>query len=117
MTDEVPLFDLSQLTFEEFVSLFFNHDIEKEEYWYQEAALQTLNDFDDKGVSSPAVIVGHMARLFTKFSAVVSEYSLPQVNAGIWAMFGYGGFRLEKHLWLPVVPLGERLSCIRSMYF
>ncbi len=117
MTDDMPLFDLSQLTFEEFVSFFFNHDIEKEEYWYQEAALQNFNDFDDKGVSSPAVIVEHMTRLFTEFSAVASRYSLPQINTGIWAMFGYGGFRLEKHLWLPAVPLGERLSCIRSMYF
>ena len=48
MTDDIPLFDLSQLNFEEFVSFFFNHDIDKEEYWYQEAALQNFDDFDDK---------------------------------------------------------------------
>lgn len=117
MTDDMPLFDLSQLNFEEFVSFFFDHDMEKEEYWYQEPDLLDFNAFDDKGVSSPPVIVKHMTRLFTDFSAVASRYSLPQINAGIWAMFGYGGFQLEKHLWLPAAPLGERLRCIRSMYF
>ena len=113
----MPLFDLSQLNFEEFVSFFFNHDMEKEEYWYHEPALQDFNAFNDKNVSSPAIIVEHMTRLFTEFSAVALRYSLPQINAGIWAMFGYGGFQLEKHLWLPATPLDQRLSCIRSMYF
>lgn len=117
MADDKPLFDLSLMNFEEFVSFFFNHDIKKEEYWYQEPALQNFNDFHDKDVSSPAVIVEHMTRLFTEFSAVASRYSLPQINAGIWAMFSYGGFRLQKHLWLPAAPVEDRLRCIRSMYF
>lgn len=113
----MSLFDLSQLTFEEFVSFFFDHDVQKEEHWYQDPALDTFNDFDDEGVSSPVVIVEHMSRLFTGFSVEVSRFSLPQINAGIWAMFSYGGFRLQKHLWLPAAPLSSRLNCIRSMYF
>jgi hypothetical protein len=117
MADDMPLFDLSQLNFEEFVSFLFDHDMEKEEYWYHEPALHTFNTFNDKDVSSPSIIVKHMTRLFTEFSAVASRYSLPQINAGIWAMLGYGGFQLEKHLWLPAAPLDERLACIRSMYF
>ena len=117
MADDMPLFDLSQLNFEEFVSFLFDHDMEKEEYWYHEPALHTFNTFNDKDVSSPSIIVKHMTRLFTEFSAVASRYSLPQINAGIWAMLGYGGFQLEKHLWLPAAPPDERLACIRSMYF
>lgn len=116
MTDNMPLFDLSLLTFEEFVSFFFDHDVQKEEYWYQDPALENFNDFDDKGVSSPSVIVEHMTRLFTEFSVVASKYTFQQINAGIWAMFTYGGFHLQKHLWLPVVPLALRLNCIGSMY-
>jgi hypothetical protein len=104
------------------VSFFFNHDIEKEEYWYQEPALQNFNDFDDKGASSPAVIIEHMTHLFTEFSAVASRYSLPQVNAGIWAMFSYGGsgsrstcgFRLR--LWKNGSAVSAPCtSCIQTM--
>lgn len=113
----MPLFDLSQLTFEEFISFFFDHDIATEEHWYQEPALENFNDFDDEGVSTPETIVEHMTRLFREFAMVAARFSLPQINAGIWAMFSWGGFHLQKHLWLPAAPLEQRLVCIRSMYF
>ena len=111
------LFDLSQLSFEEFVSFFFDHDMATEEFWYRNPSFDSLSDLDDDGVAAPLVIVEHMTRLFTNFAETVSEFSLAQVNAGIWAMFTYGSFRLQKHLWLPSVPLANRLRCIQSMYF
>jgi len=111
------LFDLSRLTFDEFVSFFFDHDIATEGHWYENPDFDNLNDFDDEGVASPLVVVEHMARLFTNFAEVASKFSLEQINAAIWAMFTYGSFRLQKHLWLPSVPLQRRLECIRSMYF
>jgi len=112
----MTLFDLSQLSFDEFVCFFFDHDVDKEEHWYQEAALENFHCFDDDDTSSPAVVVGHMTRLFTQFVSLASQYSPQQINAGIWAMFSYGGFRVQKHLWLEATPLPERLGCIRSMY-
>jgi hypothetical protein len=112
----MALFDLSQLSFDEFVCFFFDHDVDKEEYWYREAALENFHCFDDDDTSSPEVVVGHMTRLFTKFASIASQYSLQQINAGIWAMFTYGGFVVQKHLWLEATPLPERLACIRSMY-
>lgn len=111
------VFDLSQLSFEEFVSLFFDHDITTEEHWYQSPDFTNIDDFDDEGVRSPSVVVAHMTRLFTNFANVVSQFSLPQINSAVWAMFTYGAFRLQKHLWLPSVALAERLDCIHSMYF
>jgi hypothetical protein len=117
MAEGMPLFDLSEMSFEEFVSFFFDHDIQEEEYWYQDPALENFHDFDDEGVSSPATIVEHMIRLFKDFPNVASRFSPPQINAGIWAMFSWGGFRLHKHLWLQAAPLAQRLCCIRSMYF
>lgn len=117
MTGDAPLFDLSELTFEEFVAFFFDHDVAKEEHWYRDPELSNLNDFDDEGVASPDIIVQHMTRLFGDFAQVVSRFSLKQINSGIWAMFTYGPFRLQKHLWLPAVALPQRLDCIRSMYF
>jgi hypothetical protein len=112
----MALFDLSQLSFDEFVCFFFDHDVDIEEHWYQEPALENFHDFDEDDTSSPAVVVGHMTRLFTQFPSIAMQYSVEQINAGIWAMFSYGGFRVQKHLWLGATPLPERLGCIRSMY-
>jgi hypothetical protein len=117
MDGDRPLFDSSRLSFDEFVNFFFDHDIGAEEYWYLDPVFASWSDFDDEGVASPRVIVGHMTRLFTDFADVAPRFSLPQVNAGIWAMFTNQPFRLQKHLWLASVPLVERLGCIRSMYF
>jgi hypothetical protein len=110
------LFDLSRLSFNEFVRLFFDHDITKEGDWYQNPKFNNLSDFDDEGVASPFIVVEHMTRLFTNFADIASQFSLLQTNAAIWAMFTYG-FRLQKHLWLPSVPFQQRVECIRSMYF
>lgn len=109
-------FDLSNLTFDEFVTLLFDHDPETEEHWYQDANLGTFDDFSDVGVKSPEIVVAHMTRLFATFCEWASKFSLPQINVGIWAIFSHGGFRVQKHLWLPSVPLEQRLECIRSMY-
>lgn len=71
----------------------------------------------DVEVSSPSIVVQYMTRLFTKFAEAVSVFSLRQVNAGIWAMLGPSPFALHNHLWLPTVPLSDRIDCVRSMYF
>jgi hypothetical protein len=114
--DDKPLFDLSELNFDEFVSFFFDRDTKAEEYWYQDRSLSSWNDFDEETMRSPEVIVGHMTRLFTNFTDIASEFSLEQINAGIWAMFTNQPFRLQKHLGLLATPLPERLDCIHSMY-
>ena len=116
MDADKPLFDLSQLSFDEFVSFFFDHEIEVEEFWYQDPALATWSMWDDSGISLPSTIVEHMTRLFTNFANIAPAFSLPQINTGIWAMLGPDPFKLHKHIWLPAVPLPERLACIRSMY-
>jgi len=117
MSLEEPLFDLSQLTFDEFVNFFFDHDVDAEEHWYQDPSFDNFNDFNDEGVMSPRIVVGHMTRLFTSLTDVLSRFSQRQINAGVWAMFSYGPFRLQKYLWLPSTPITERLDCIHSMFF
>jgi hypothetical protein len=111
MDPNTPIFDLSQLRFDEFVSLFFNHDIDIEEFWYQDPEML------DVEVSSPSIVIEYMTHLFTKFAEVASTFSLRQINAGIWAMLGPHPFALHNHLWLPTVPLSHRIGCVRSMYF
>ena len=90
--------------------------MEAEEFWYQDPALLGWDLFDDAAVKTPSVVVDHMTHLFTNFADVVDAFSLPQINAGIWAMFGPDPFVLHKHLWLPSVPLSNRTACIASMY-
>ncbi len=116
MDGDQPLFDFSRLNFDEFVSFFFDHDIATEEFWYLDSDLLCMSDFDDEGVASPRVIVGHMTRLFTNFADIPLRFSPPQINAGIWAMLSHQPFRSQKHLWLQSTPLVERLDCIHSMY-
>lgn len=116
MDGDKPLFDLAQLNFDEFVSFFFDHDIDVEEFWYHDPAFITLGIFDDEDTSSPAIVVDYMSRLFTTFVETLARFSLQQIDTGIWAMLGPDPFVLHKHLWLPTVPLLERTACIRSMY-
>jgi hypothetical protein len=117
MAGDSPLFDLSQLSFDEFVSFFFDRDVEAEEFWYQDPVLATHGVFDESGIQYSSTIVEHMTRLFTNFAEVASGFSLPQINVGVSAMFGPAPFQLHNHLWLPTVTLSGRLACIRSMYF
>ena len=82
MESDGPVFDLSLLSFDEFVSLFFDHDLVVEEFWYQDPAFINSSSMfdDDRGMSSPAVVIEHMSRLFTNFAASVSAFSLPQTR-------------------------------------
>jgi hypothetical protein len=117
MDDDRPLFDLSQLSFDEFVSFFFDHDVATEEFWHWDPALASFSYLGDESVAAPQIIVEHMTRLFTDFAQVAAKFSLPQINGGIWAMFGPSPFELHKYLWLPSIQLSARVACIRSMYF
>jgi len=117
MDDDRPLFDLSQFSFDEFVSFFFDHDVATEEFWHLDPDLASLSSLGDEGVAAPQIIVEHMTRLFIHFEQVASKFSLPQINGGIWAIFGPNPFELHKYLWLSSTPLSARVACICSMYF
>jgi hypothetical protein len=51
------LFDLSQLSFEEFISFFFDHDITTEGDWYQNPDFDNFSDWDDDRVGSRLVLI------------------------------------------------------------
>lgn len=104
--------DFSSLTFHEFVRFFFDHDIATEENW---ALAANYCWPEESRPASPSAIVEHMTRLFGSFAEVASRYSLPQINAGIWAMLGEP-FRLQEYLWNRTVPLSRRLTCVGAMY-
>lgn len=100
--------DLSTLSFEQFVSFFFNH-AENEQFWYADARY-ALNDIP---ISNP-VVVEHLTQLFSAFSAAVSRYSPAQISHGIWAIFS-PSFALTEVLWDSSVTVEKRAKCIRAM--
>src|SRR5215831_18674035 len=69
------LFDLSRLTYDEFVSFFFSHDVETEGDWYLDPEYGFSDWFSDEGVTSPAVVVRHMTRLCTEFTETATKFS------------------------------------------
>ncbi len=91
-------FDLSLLTFDEFVVFFFDRDIESDEHWACEIP---SNWSTAPKPASPAAIVAKMRLLFSHFAAKVSNYSLPQINSGIWAM------NMSSIFGPAAVPLGQ----------
>jgi hypothetical protein len=70
--------------------------------------------FEGVETSSPAIIVSHMTRLFSEFGAIAPQYSMGQIDQGIWGILGER-LRLCELLWDESVPLPERAACIRSM--
>ena len=83
------------------VNCFFDVDL-REEYTFFDA-------------QDPAKVVNHMTRLFGDFPKALSVFTLPQINQGVWVMFGHN-FECQRYLFDRSVPLEKRLACIRSMY-
>ena len=56
-----------------------------------------------------------MTRLFGDFPKALATFTLPQINQGVWVMFG-SNFECQRYLFDPSVPLEKRLGCIRAMF-
>jgi hypothetical protein len=117
LTDDAPdILDLSAMTFEQFVQFFFARDVVPDEEQFHYFLGDSLGRrFDETERSSPAVVVGYMTRLFSEFGRIAPEYSLGQIDQGIWGILGEAQ-RLYELLWAQSVPLPQRVECIRSMY-
>jgi hypothetical protein len=117
LTDEtLRILDLSSKTFEEFVAFFFARELvpddEQFDYFLREPSGQ---QYDEAAPSSPDVVVGHMTKLFSEFGRIAPQYSLAQLDQGVWGILG-ANLRLHELVWDSAVPLPQRLQCIRSMF-
>jgi hypothetical protein len=117
LTDDTPRnLDLSSLTFDQFVEFFFARepvpDDQQYDYFMRDPSGQ---QFDEAAPSSPSVIVEHMARLFAEFGRIAPNYSLAQLDQGVWGLLGLN-LHLYELLWDSSLPLERRIHCIRSMY-
>lgn len=117
MTEDASrILDLSARTFDEFVKLFFAREVvphdERFDYFLRDPSGQK---YDEAVMSSPEVVVEYMTRLFSEFGQIAPDYSLAQLDQGIWGILGFS-VRLYELLWDPSVRLPQRVGCIRSMY-
>jgi hypothetical protein len=108
--------DLSLLTFQEFTAFFFARAVvpDDEQFDYFLTDLRGQKYYESMP-SSREVLVNHLTKLFSGFGQIARAYTLPQVDQGVWGIWG-AKLRLNEFLFDPSVQLTSRLSRIRSMY-
>ena len=104
-------FDLSALTYPEFLAFFFDRPVvgDKERYDLFRSGI------DYFVASNPTTVVAHVQVMCRSFSELTHVYSHEQLDQGLWAVFG-AAISCERFLFDPTVDLGLRIDCIESMY-
>jgi hypothetical protein len=117
LDEELKHLDLSSKSFDEFVAFFFDREVVKLEppNDFFVADFFQIGHFDESIPSSPEIIVDYMTQLFSQFGQIAPNYSLPQLDQGIWNLLGES-LGLYRVLWDSSIPLAKRSECIRSMY-
>ncbi|MCM3873796.1 MAG: hypothetical protein ND895_24170 [Pyrinomonadaceae bacterium] len=110
-------FDCSALSYDQWIRFFFD----RPESPQSDDLVNYRFDFDLReeytffDAQDPAKVVSHMTTLFGDFPKALSAFTLPQINQGVWVIFG-SIFECQRYLFDPSVPLEKCLGCIRSMY-
>lgn len=114
--DELRDLDLSSFSFEEFTAFFFAREVvpDDEQFDYFLTDLHG-EKYSESIPAFPEVLVDYLTKLFLEFGQIASQYSLAQVDQGIWGIWGEN-LRLYEFLFTSSVPLESRERCIRSMY-
>ena len=105
-------FDLSALSYPQFLDFFFDRPIVGDDKEYD---LYRCG-FDGFIASNLATVVSHVQAMCRGFSELTMVYSPEELNQGLWAVFG-AGISCEQFLFDPAVDLALRIDCIESMYF
>lgn len=104
-------FDLSVLTYPQFLKFFFDRPVVGDEKEYD----LFHSGIDSFVATDPATVVAHLEAMCRDLSELPSIYSLEQLDQGLWALFG-AGIRCGKYLFDCDVNRGARKSCVESMY-
>ena len=110
MSEEWREFDLSALTYPEFLAFIFDRPVVSHPEAYQlfHSGLEIL-------VSDPVIVVDHVRKMCKELGGLRSSYSIEQMDQGLWAHFGTVISRGE--FFDSVVNPSMRIECIESMYF
>lgn len=95
----------TNVSFEEWVRCVFDHPVDREAWYWA--------DDDDAFEPNPVRLVAHSTRLFEQSAEVLARFTDEQVDQGFWFLVGAPP-ELDV-LCANVVPLPDRLQCIRSM--
>ncbi|MBI5687640.1 MAG: hypothetical protein HZC54_21425 [Verrucomicrobia bacterium] len=97
---------LTNLTFEEWVRYLFDHPV-TDPGWHFDI------DADDAKLE-PQQVVSYATRLFEGAGELLAPYTDAQVNQGLWFLISEGVSPLYT-LNDPVVPLPDRVGCVRAI--
>jgi hypothetical protein len=104
-------FDLSSLSYPQFLDFFFDRPIVGDAKQYD----LFRGGIDRFTASKPATVVAHVQAMCREYSDLNKVHSHEELNQGLWAIFG-PGISCEQYLFDPTVDLGLRIECIESMY-
>jgi hypothetical protein len=107
---ELEQFDVSEYSFDEFVSFIFEHepsaDRDKQPPWY--FSLEVIYD--------PQKVCAYYVQLFRQPSFLVERFSKAQLQEGFWAIHGGAlGCAVSPVIWDTDAPFAAREECVRSM--
>jgi len=104
-------FDLSALTYVQFLAFFFDRPVvgEAETYGLFRSGIDLFV------ATHAATVVSHVQTMCRNFAELTKVYSREQLDQGLWAVFG-AGISCEQFLFDPAVDRTLRIACIESMY-
>jgi len=108
--EELEQFDVSEYSFDEFVSFIFEHepseDWNKQKPWY----------WDTEVLYDPFKICDYYVQLFRQPSFLLERFSRAQLNEGFWAVHGPNlDCAVSRVIWDTDLPFPMREECVRSM--
>lgn len=104
-------FDLSALTYQQFLAFFFDRAVvaNEEQYKLFRAGI------DYFVASTPAIVVDYLQRMCRGLAELTNVYSHEQLDQGLWAVFG-PEISCEQYLFDASVDQRARIACVESMY-
>lgn len=105
-------FDLSALTYPQFLAFFFDRTIIGRDDKFE----LFRSGIDSFVASEPATMVAHIQAMCRDFAELTKVYSHEQLDQGLWAAFG-AGISCERFLFDTTVDPRLRIDAIESMYF
>jgi len=104
-------FDLSLLSYQQFLDFFFDRLVVGDENEYD----LFRSGIDSFVASNPATVVGCIQAMCQNLVELTKVYSHEQLDQGLRAVFG-AGISCEQYLFDPTVDGTLRIDCIESMY-
>jgi hypothetical protein len=103
-------FDISEYSFDEFVSFIFAHepsaDWNKQKPWY----------FSSEVIYDPQKVCAYYLQLFRQPLILLERFSKAQLEEGFWAIHGGAlDCAVSRVIWDTDVPFAAREECVRSM--